>query len=218
MGDEIARAAKGDLQARHLLSDATGDPEAWKAFPADVDPAPWKTPEQLWAAILSTYAGNPDYADSIRTAPGDPGYDAEIARVSELASKLVRGVLAGDRQCMPRLAIQLVYSEPRRDFAQVSAVLDGQEVGHLRWHSGPPDFFGQGEIVALGVATDYQHQGIATRMYQEARKHGPLVHSKRRTQAGDGFARKVDGEIQPLRPEGYLRRVEAPPVHPFVPA
>jgi hypothetical protein len=39
---------------------------------------------------------------------------------------------------------------------------------------------------------------------------GQLVHSKRRTRAGERWALRVGGPIQPLRLEGYLKDMEPP--------
>ena len=96
---------------------------------------------------------------------------------------------------------------------QVTALAGGYEVGWLRWHNAAArEGYAAGEITALGVAEAYQRQGVATRMFAEAARFGPVVHSRVRTRAGEAWARAVGGELPPLRERGYLADMDGPPV------
>lgn len=96
---------------------------------------------------------------------------------------------------------------------QITAVHNGDTVGWLQWHDdSPSEHFRPGEITALGVNDSYQRQGVATRMHQEANRIAPVVHSARRTQAGESFAAHVGGEVPPLRDGRHLGDMPGPPL------
>jgi hypothetical protein len=101
--------------------------------------------------------------------------------------------------------VQFAHTELKGGWSQVTATHGGDDVGWLRQHPS-------GVISSLGVAASYQRQGVATGMYNEAAKHGPITHSKIRTKAGEGFAKSVGGPIEDLRPEGYMADMEPPPL------
>lgn len=113
--------------------------------------------------------------------------------------------------CVNRL--QFPHTEPSPGYHQITAKDDHEEVGWIRWKNEEPSEFTQpGEVTALGVASEYQHQGVATRMYHEAQKYSPVVHSKTRTPAGDAFAKKVGGPALPVREEGLMAPMDPPPI------
>lgn len=113
-------------------------------------------------------------------------------------------------------SLQFPHQEMPGGYHKISAVDGPDEVGWLQYKNDQASEYSQpGEISALGVSQEYQHQGVATRMYQEAQKYGPVVHSQKRTSAGDSWAQKVGGPVQPLRPEGLMNPIDPPPIQQF---
>jgi hypothetical protein len=100
---------------------------------------------------------------------------------------------------------QFPYHKTDSGWGSVQAMQGQHEVG---WMQTNP----QGEISSLGVNEEHQHKGVATGMYNEALKHGPVTHSATRTRAGEGFAKSTGGAVPPLRGAGYLAPMEGPPV------
>lgn len=109
--------------------------------------------------------------------------------------------------------MQFPYSHGN-GYHQITAVHNGDSVGWLRWRgSSPSEYAAAGEISALGVNETYQRQGVATRMYQEAVQHAPVVHSRERTQAGIAWSQRVGGDALPVTRN--LRDMDGPPLTPY---
>lgn len=74
-------------------------------------------------------------------------------------------------------------------------IVDISKIARLSWR---PD---TGEVVHLYVAAEYRRQGLATLMWDEARRLDSSVqHSQYRTKAGDAWASRIadrDGETLP---------------------
>ena len=111
--------------------------------------------------------------------------------------------------------VQFSHYEPSEGYHQVTATEGSNTVGWLRWHDPAHENkqYGPGEITALGVSAEYQHQGIATAMYHKADDiAGPVVSSPVRTKAGEGWGVKAGVPRVPLRDKGYLADMAPPPV------
>jgi len=67
---------------------------------------------------------------------------------------------------------------------------DEGKVGHLIWHP-------EGEIQDVQVSEPHRRKGVATGMYEHAKrlKVKPPEHSEFRTEEGDAWARAVGGHI-----------------------
>jgi hypothetical protein len=89
-----------DQDSRQQLADATGDPEAWKAFAQIKDDE--QATEDIWAETLELFASDIDHTDASRPAPGEPGYDPVLAKAGEYSIRIIRGALAGNALCLPR--------------------------------------------------------------------------------------------------------------------
>lgn len=100
-GECIALAIDDDPESRAQLAEATGDPDAWRAF-AVIDPEDDHDAAEAFAEFLLAVAQDPDHVDAYRPVLGTPGYDAVFGKVAEASSRLVRGLLAGNPACLPR--------------------------------------------------------------------------------------------------------------------
>lgn len=70
----------------------------------------------------------------------------------------------------------------------VRALLQGHEIGHLRWHHP------SGEIDSVEVEGRHQRKGVATAMWHLAHQEGhELYHSPHLSEEGEGWSYKVGG-------------------------
>lgn len=110
--------------------------------------------------------------------------------------------------------IQFKYHKLSNNANQITAKNEhGQGIGWLRW-MGPEGgtFSKPHEIVALAVSKEYQHRGIATEMYNQAKQRGPVEHSSSRTYEGARWAATVGGKRPKLANGRFLRKMAPPPV------
>lgn len=80
---------------------------------------------------------------------------------------------------------------PKDDIGGDIHVANGQAiVGRMNWHD---------HVDSVWVDPQYQHQGIATEMYNRASSvsGGPIPHDSERTDAGDAWAKHVGGTVPP---------------------
>lgn len=92
------------------------------------------------------------------------------------------------------------YTEPDERALEAREGGDpNKPLGAIRFHAKT------GRVNGVFVYADAQRRGIASALWREAHERGyQLHHSDERTAAGDAWARKVGGDVPPLR-----RRVES---------
>lgn len=80
----------------------------------------------------------------------------------------------------------------------------GGTVARMVWDS-------EGVVDNLHVDSNLQRRGLATRMWNYAQQLSeqdptipPIKHSNRRSKAGDSWARKVGGDIPPLKDGKFI--------------
>ena len=78
----------------------------------------------------------------------------------------------------------------------------GEQIGNMAWDDT------DGEVARLNVHPGHRRRGVATALWNEAHRRAssenfvPPAHSSRRSKAGDAWAKKVGGELPPLKWEG----------------